>query len=568
MKRSVLLTVALAATACNPEQKEVTAPSDRPRLDAVAAGERNRIAFVSFRDGGRTRIFVMNEDGSGPTNLMPISTSFGESSPAVSPDGTQIAFTRPDAHNNFENIHVMNADGSNVRNLTPGQEGAGTATWSPDGLKIAYVLQGNIYVINADGSNLIALTATEFGANTMPAWSPDGSRIAFVSTRDGPWAIYSMAVDGSDLRSVTTPTSGVDEYSPAWSPDGQRLVFVRGALGYFELYLVNADGSGEVQLTADGAANFEPDWSPDGTKIVFDGNRVGSSREHIYTINADGTDERQLTSDATSDRDPSWGVVAADEPEPPGSTPVGPGVVVAPVDAATTSSPVSLTFAQVTAAGTTTLTTSSQGTAPPQDFQLGSPPVYYELQTTATFTGLITICINYSGTTFAGTRNLRLFHGGAGGTWMDVTTTTNPATNTICGSVSSLSPFIVAQFQYAFEGFFQPLDNPGSTTPYLVNRMKAGSAVPVKFSLGSNQGLNIFAPGNPGSKATACGTLTNVDLIEQTSTAGSSSLSYDPVSKQYSYVWKTDKGWAGTCRQLVVGLIDGTTHTALFNFTK
>jgi hypothetical protein len=101
-----------------------------------------------------------------------------------------------------------------------------------------------------------------------------------------------------------------------------------------------------------------------------------------------------------------------------------------------------------------------------------------------------------------------------------------------------------------------------------VNRMKAGSAVPVKFSLGSNQGLNIFAPGNPGSKATACGTLTNVDLIEQTSTAGSSSLSYDPVSKQYSYVWKTDKGWAGTCRQLVVGLIDGTTHTALFNFTK
>ncbi len=98
--------------------------------------------------------------------------------------------------------------------------------------------------------------------------------------------------------------------------------------------------------------------------------------------------------------------------------------------------------------------------------------------------------------------------------------------------------------------------------------MKAGSAVLVKFTLGGNQGLNIFPAGNPSSKATACGTLTNVDLIEQTSTAGASGLTYDPVSKQYSYVWKTKKSWAGTCRQLVVGLIDGTTHTALFNFTK
>ena len=51
-------------------------------------------------------------------------------------------------------------------------------------------------------------------------------------------------------------------------------------------------------------------------------------------------------------------------------------------------------------------------------------------------------------------------------------------------------------------------------------------------------------------------------------TAGSSSLSYDAAIDQYVYVWKTDKGWAGTCRQLIVQLIDGTAHVAHFDFAK
>jgi hypothetical protein len=56
--------------------------------------------------------------------------------------------------------------------------------------------------------------------------------------------------------------------------------------------------------------------------------------------------------------------------------------------------------------------------------------------------------------------------------------------------------------------------------------------------------------------------------IGETVTAGSSSLSYDATSNQYNYVWKTDKAWAGTCRQLRVMFNDGSTQTATFNFTK
>ena len=116
---------------------------------------------------------------------------------------------------------------------------------------------------------------------------------------------------------------------------------------------------------------------------------------------------------------------------------------------------------------------------------------------------------------------------------------------------------------YDWNGFFRPVDNLPDW-----NKAKAGSAIPVKFSLSGNQGLNIFTSGYPKSVKIACDTTASMDGIEETVTAGNSSLSYDVFADQYVYVWKTDKAWAGTCRQLAVQLIDGTFHYANFNFTK
>jgi uncharacterized protein YjbI with pentapeptide repeats len=113
---------------------------------------------------------------------------------------------------------------------------------------------------------------------------------------------------------------------------------------------------------------------------------------------------------------------------------------------------------------------------------------------------------------------------------------------------------------YAFGGFFAPVDN-----PLVVNVAKAGHAIPVKFSLGGDQGLNIFAAGYPKSQQIACDSSSPLDDVEQTVAAGSSSLSYDATTDQYTYVWKTDKAWAGTCRQLTLRLSDGTDHIAYFN---
>jgi hypothetical protein len=111
---------------------------------------------------------------------------------------------------------------------------------------------------------------------------------------------------------------------------------------------------------------------------------------------------------------------------------------------------------------------------------------------------------------------------------------------------------------FNFTGFFQPVDNFPT-----INLVKAGASVPVKFSLGGNKGLSIFATGYPKSEQIACDSTAEVD---GTATAGSNGLSFDPTTNVYTYVWKTEKAWATTCRQLVVKLNDNTIHRANFKF--
>ena len=113
---------------------------------------------------------------------------------------------------------------------------------------------------------------------------------------------------------------------------------------------------------------------------------------------------------------------------------------------------------------------------------------------------------------------------------------------------------------YNFSGFFQPVDNLPT-----MNVVQAGVGVPVRFSLGGDHGLNIFVTGYPVSAKIACGGAPQ-DVIEETVIVSSSSLSYDAASDTYTYLWKTSKAWAGTCRQLNLKLNNGTEHKANFKF--
>ena len=148
----------------------------------------------------------------------------------------------------------------------------------------------------------------------------------------------------------------------------------------------------------------------------------------------------------------------------------------------------------------------------------------------------------------------------ASGSVFPVGTTTVHATADDGNGHTASCSFTVT-VQYNFAGFFPPVANLPA-----VNVVQAGRAIPVKFSLSGNKGLGIFAPGSPSSGPIVCNSSDPATLLEETVTAGGSSLSYDPVSDQYIYVWKTDASWAGTCRQLVVQLNDGTIHRANFRF--
>lgn len=136
--------------------------------------------------------------------------------PAVSPDGTRIAF--------FSNqdggwgLYVMDADGGNRRRIAATSLNIYGPSWSPDGTRIAFNSRVNsfeqIHVIDADGSNQTRLTHTHMNRNEAPAWSPDGQHIAFSSYRDGNWEIYLMNADGSGQTRVTK--TRLEETSPTW----------------------------------------------------------------------------------------------------------------------------------------------------------------------------------------------------------------------------------------------------------------------------------------------------------------------------------------------------------------
>jgi CSLREA domain-containing protein len=111
-------------------------------------------------------------------------------------------------------------------------------------------------------------------------------------------------------------------------------------------------------------------------------------------------------------------------------------------------------------------------------------------------------------------------------------------------------------------GFFPPINNV-RTTP-----IHPGAGVPVQFTLGGDRGLAIFAAGSPSSTQIVCRLSDIAGEAIPTVTAGNSQLSYDASTDTYTYVWKTDKAWAGTCRRLVVTFADGSVRTADFSFDR
>lgn len=119
----------------------------------------------------------------------------------------------------------------------------------------------------------------------------------------------------------------------------------------------------------------------------------------------------------------------------------------------------------------------------------------------------------------------------------------------------------VGQQAWPWQGFFAPVD----PMP-VVNTVKAGQAIPMKFSLGGDRGLAIFAEDSPVSVRHGCNTIGGTDAIESTVNPGGAQLTYHQDTQRYQYVWKTQKKWAGQCRTFRMVLRDGSVHEAEFKF--
>lgn len=206
--------------------------SHRARLTNQAANDYGpawspngtQIVFNSYRDG-QSEIYVMNADGSNQTRLTYDGGYDGQ--PVWSPNGTQIAFLSN--RSGSSQIWVMNTNGSGVTQLTT-QPYSEDPAWSPDGTQIAYDADADydgwqeLMVVNADGTNPHVIgdlsTAADMWARS---WSPDGRSVAFTAIYyiyyQGNWywtAAYSRALD--------TATSGVYSLGGSntdWFPDWQ-----------------------------------------------------------------------------------------------------------------------------------------------------------------------------------------------------------------------------------------------------------------------------------------------------------------------------------------------------------
>lgn len=299
-------------------------------------------------DGAPALFLISAETGEQRRLTSPPVHSGGDLSPAISPDGAMLAFTRStsaawrdvfvlplsrDLAPTQEPIRITNvrrvvdtlawsADGRslffsagatqagsrflfrvnpstsslNGGLVETGIEGSDPAI-SPAGGELAYVRQNieqtsilRVQVARGPSggpdrwSRLMSSTRRDFTADI----SPDGKRLVFSSARSGTTEIWVSNLDGSDLKRLASLGA-----TPRWSPDGRRIAFESTADGQSEIYAIDVETGASVRLTNAPGSDIYPSWSRDGKFIYFSSDRSG--KPQIWRVPSTGGDAVQIT---------------------------------------------------------------------------------------------------------------------------------------------------------------------------------------------------------------------------------------------------------------------------------
>jgi Tol biopolymer transport system component len=342
---TLVLVTACAASAASPPTissqtaRLTQAPSPTPVpsvspasiASSAATNAQGQIVFHDDRAAStHQQIYIERADGSGARRL--VTSEHDDFKPRLSPDGRMVAFTR-----DLSRIFVVNVDGTGMREIDKAGckkpcGGDEDVSWSPDGSQLAVTrnlfdasgpINVAIWVMSADGSGAHQVTlaklncsnACKGGAQDNQAeWSPDGKRLVFRRdeyTSPERYGIFTVAVDGSDLRRVTPETMNVDD--PAWSPDGTLIAFqsppdpTPGSEQ--DIYTIHPDGTGLTKLTGImgvGGSNH-PSWSPGGGQIVFSHFPSTNGVSDLFVMNRDGSGLHLLAATSLNENAPDWG---------------------------------------------------------------------------------------------------------------------------------------------------------------------------------------------------------------------------------------------------------------------
>jgi TolB protein len=274
---------------------------------ATFPGPDGRIAFADFNSG---QIYAVNPNGSGLHQLSQTGKKHVADFPSWSPDGAHLLFSRyraGDFGTNDSRIWIMNADGSGESQVASDRDGFRdyAPNYTPDASQIVFArcLPNDgvcaIWKMRADGTHKRALTpfvhsqhneAVDFG----PSISPNGKRVAFARFDSGGFVarIFLIGIDGSNPRPISPP--GLEGFAPDWSPDGQRITFSsNGGRPGSSVFTMRADGTDVMRLTPSHFPHndFNSAYSPAGDLIAFasDDNYPDFCCSDLFGMNANGS---------------------------------------------------------------------------------------------------------------------------------------------------------------------------------------------------------------------------------------------------------------------------------------